>query len=956
MKIENSSLTDSASITKNIFDNFYPSGNMVVKNTSFAKEGVSNKTLTSRTVSDALSGDALYRDAKFSLVYNNKLLNSSLNSLITSGAEAVSFSSDVLKIKDPDSSSGNEEAAGGEGGEDAESAFTLTGGAAFSRIMSSSILARRGSASLLNSSSRSALTDMSTATKIEEQSQVAGVAHGDGTYASESGLISAGSRSTALDSELTSGEKSWIIERGRLLKTKGVVADSQYLTGGFQFDIPDGLTNLKQTESFNPDATGGASVEQNVIDAGVQLAYIAPSIIELLLYLESKTGFRGNLGADKGANRASQTTQMGAAQNGSTLNDHVFGRAFDITEIASRDDAVNVNLVNEGNNVVKYRRALMHLLTILNAAPSHLLPDVISVHEDLAVELGVIPGNETINAPVKKQFSNLKYVNFQADSNHRTNIHLSFSSRRSGQYIGPDGALGAQGTFVAPAPVTPGGGGSFVTTPGTPANVNDPIYSKNFANDRQGTITAKQVFDLLRGTLFSDEAAAVYTAICERECNFKPGLLNPNTNGGDWSIGMFQVNMLMGAHGSKSYYLPQGRAVKFGWQLGYRNYAAEGVTGGNFDATVKAKYRGLGREACYQFIDPLCWTPMNQAYMLYTSVTNTQAPASLTPPERLGVNPEAQHIFWIYGDYGTKTAEKDTRPPYGWIRGVDFKLAVEVYKTTGKSPLILKDWVKRLFATQAKDSLAIPYVDGWLKGNVYPVGWNNGWEILPIIEYNGPDIYAGAAPVGAGSSGSTNGGARPTGYIPPINPGVPSDGGGGLGVPGLNGYAALYFARWECFLGRPYAAIHRYRYGIPWDVPVTKTMIGFRGDPYNFEPGTIVYDCSGFVVRVFREAGLDFTEYPFDYSGSQDFAKLPPQCNVTDINALQPLDIVVYSPREDVGHIVMINEVLANGTVTTLESTGGRGTISAVLNRSRATHYKRIFPTGYFNPGNIALV
>ena len=78
VNIDKSQMANSKSITNAIFDSYYPksknfpNGKIVVENTTFGKNGVSGKTLTSRTISEAISGDVLYRSPKFATTFYNK--------------------------------------------------------------------------------------------------------------------------------------------------------------------------------------------------------------------------------------------------------------------------------------------------------------------------------------------------------------------------------------------------------------------------------------------------------------------------------------------------------------------------------------------------------------------------------------------------------------------------------------------------------------------------------------------------------------------------------------------------------------------------------------------------------------------------------------------------------------------------------------------------------------------
>lgn len=70
------------------------------------------------------------------------------------------------------------------------------------------------------------------------------------------------------------------------------------------------------------------------------------------------------------------------------------------------------------------------------------------------------------------------------------------------------------------------------------------FYSPAYFVSLTKTIDKDVVYDCLRKVNFSPELAAILTCIAERESKFRPGEINPNLNTGDWSIGLFQMNLL----------------------------------------------------------------------------------------------------------------------------------------------------------------------------------------------------------------------------------------------------------------------------------------------------------------------------------------------------------------------------------------------------------------------------
>lgn len=794
MEIKTNSLKNSAEINRAIFDNYYPNGKIILKNTSFATDGVTNRTLTSRTISDALSGDAMYRSPKFSGAFYNKVVNSSLNSLITGGSESVFQSKELLKIQNPesgldplptsedsstsDTSDSDESTESGDNssddsGEESDEAAqgTLIGGAAFNRILAGSAISRQASSGIIDRASMITLADISNASKDPAYLGGSDGDHGDTPYPGDGGQMSSGKRTIALESALTPEEKEWLMERGRLLKQKNIVTDGNALTAGFQFDINNDLTGLTQTKTYYKNIGKNEAVEDELIKAPAQLAYVCPALIELLIFLESKLTIKGELGIDKAIDITKQNAFYRTLASNSSVNDHVFGRGFDITQIGSKDGRFNVDLRTEGRNVSKHRQALTEFLEVLCTAPADILPDMISFHSALGAEFGIIPDNEPVTSVIKTQYPQLKFVNFYSDVNHQTNIHFSFSAQRAGQYSGPGGELRSPGDFMVPAPGGDIGDPVTGIPPSRQPDLRSPKFTQNYADNRTGTISVQDVFDLLRGTLYSDEVAAIFCAILFRESSAMPANINGNYTSGDFSVGLFQINLRSGAHGTKDFYLPVGEVKKKGYQIGYKNWQRDGINSAQaFDSKVAAVYDSAGggsagNNACFELVDRAVWVPMNQAYMLWVTHRSGRPddlpPKNLPQSQRLGAQVETGYCFQPWGDYNSTTWQ------YGFIGAVEFKDAYDVYKTCGKDPVLLARWVLSMFDTPAAaGSKSKPYALDWVQGKIFPVNDTRGTIQVPSYY----PLFSDIPPATGGSDGGSSGG-------------TPSPGGGQV-IPG----------------------------------------------------------------------------------------------------------------------------------------------------------------------------
>ena len=776
----NNSIENSATITDSIFNSYYPDGQQVVKNTSLYSKDFGNqltreRTLTSRSLSEAFSGDAIYRSSKFSTTFYNKALSSSLNSLLTGGSEAAFTTKNVYKIQDPEGSSKTSQ---------------LTGGAAFSRVIVDSIAGRNAASEFVGRASASIAKDYSTVKSYPAISSSAdpGSTAGPGSAASEypdnGRSPGAGGRIIMLESEMSTDEKTYLLERAKKLFDTGIVRDSSGLKAGFDFDIPNGLTGLRMTSTHYPGISDVGSVSSALVESGKQRAYMCPALIELLLYLSSKITIKGGAGFGRGL--SGQGSNRGDLKPNDYVSDHVFGRGFDISLIGQLSGtAINVEI--EGPDVAKYRKALEILLPVLATAPLYLIPDMIVVHPGLSAEYGLVEGGyEPETSKIKQLYPGIKYVGFGADPNHKGHIHMSFAAARGGIYSGPGGQMGAitlsavdglggagargsrpgsrilasdaptnvtdpQSTVPVSDPTSTGTDSTAtdflsyirevrsnnpfnpvnkpaesanpgVTVPGdplvVPSDVSDPKFIKDYTNDSVSKLTREDVYALLRLTVMSDEAAAIFVSIAAREGGSRPRATNVTgtSKGGDWSAGMFQCNFLPGAHGTKTFSLPLPSPIEMkGWQIAYKDWQKDGVNASNFIDICLPKAKTIPKGDRWAFFDSRMWIPLNQAYIAYTVISGQTFTGN-----KLGLSPESGYIFYPWGDYGGG-------PPFGFISNLKFSTARDMYVSSGKTEQQLKDWVVKMFQTSGKNSKSAPYAEKWIQGWEFRASYRGGW-------------------------------------------------------------------------------------------------------------------------------------------------------------------------------------------------------------------------------------
>jgi hypothetical protein len=740
----NAALADSASFATSLHADFFPGGKTPVKNTSASMgRPMVGQTLSARTLSDVINGDAFFRSPKYAIAAMNKSVSSSLNTLITGSGSIASAGNQEnpnVKVSNPESQG------------DDKGTSNLTGGAAINRIIANSLSGKNFSGSFVSSS----IANMQQISVGNYGTETAGTTDDSSTGEDipSTETQSAGMRNVALFTQMTELEKGWYQERIDLLRSK---YPNQFGDTSFKFDIPNefatnGTTVYNGEDTYFPDAI--VNISERIISNEIILqnptdinAYVAPALIELIIFLHGK-GVTITGSFDSGR----QWTMVANDKQQLWLSDHSSGRAVDISSVGK----INNDPINLRGGVSKdiYDGALTILLDALAEAPPYLLPDLLGIHQDYAIGYGV--DNEKNNDASTNAFKIgrpwLEYVNFFADNRdnaHTNHIHLSFSGMRAGKYTGPGGQM-------TPVGIVPGDGQingvppGFILDPFDGSFIPDPTgtappttFTTNYYGRWGENIGQAAVYELLHTTVCSKEAAAIMTAITVRESGGgNPTSCNPKTLTGDFmSLGIFQINMsadgfreysngtiqrgsnVARAHGTKIYELTEGTTKEQmqGWQLASKNWTTvypgeQPPTIDNYNEKLNEKYklevfyRGSHNgavEKLRELVDRRVWIPLNQAYMFWTLVTG-QTPYYGFP--KLGATPEAGYVFAAWGD--------NYKDPYGWLGSVTFNAAVEVYEGGGGTRAALKKWVKDVYSlsasTQGQNSAK--YIDQWLDG------------------------------------------------------------------------------------------------------------------------------------------------------------------------------------------------------------------------------------------------
>jgi peptidoglycan hydrolase-like protein with peptidoglycan-binding domain len=142
--------------------------------------------------------------------------------------------------------------------------------------------------------------------------------------------------------------------------------------------------------------------------------------------------------------------------------------------------------------------------------------------------------------------------------------------------------------------------------------------------------------------------------------------------------------------------------------------------------------------------------------------------------------------------------------------------------------------------------------------------------------------------------------------------------------------AILSWAR--SMIGSPYAAVNPYRFGeVPWPGGTLQDIRGNNVGP--FPSGTRVFDCSGFVVTAFKQAGINLGSIASSSLMRSDTTRL------SDIakSDLAPGDLITYTPNDaGVGHVVIFM-----GGNSAIDAAGRRGVGETTVDWGRADAFKR---------------
>jgi hypothetical protein len=240
-------------------------------------------------------------------------------------------------------------------------------------------------------------------------------------------------------------------------------------------------------------------------------------------------------------------------------------------------------------------------------------------------------------------------------------------------------------------------------------------FKKSYKTDQNTALTRDELMLLLRTSgYYSDEVAALFVGIAERESNWRPGSINGDRETKDFSFGFLQMNLLPGAHGSKTFtLLYPSKASVLGYKLAYS------TTADTDPEVLKKKVQDV---ANLQTTDERIFIPYNQVIMLLTVAIGETA-ANKVVKELKPVN---NYIFGAWGDYKVGKLDKNGNPQsvIGTLAKVKYSIVRDAYTiNTGKPESTLKAWITDAF--KKANAPGKTYLDKWFSGTIIQ---NSGTE------------------------------------------------------------------------------------------------------------------------------------------------------------------------------------------------------------------------------------
>lgn len=293
-----------------------------------------------------------------------------------------------------------------------------------------------------------------------------------------------------------------------------------------------------------------------------------------------------------------------------------------------------------------------------------MLPDSIVVNN--FVSLDYENNKQGSGAKISELYANLKYVKITlTNTGHKDHIHMSFSPERGGIYVDESGSLSAIPVGTAQTNTSymgykdPGGGSNSDLS-----NLKK-VYTSNDA------LTPMEVYTLLvEYGNFSPEVSAIFTAVCQRESSYRPRAINQYG-----FYGLLQIGTSKPTEGSDldvDLILPSPYTIK-NWKLALSDKANDSLTADKIREEILRRGATTNQVELLAGFDQNAFIPANQMRVLRAKIGRKNYQTTVD-----------DYVFRAWGEGFLKD---------GFISGVKYSIAKDVYVKAGNKADDLKSWV-----------------------------------------------------------------------------------------------------------------------------------------------------------------------------------------------------------------------------------------------------------------------
>ena len=389
--------------TQKFAEQTYPEGKMLIKDTTFSQQGWEDRTLISHNVESIMSGNALSRNPAMPMTAYNRLTNSSLDGILTYGADYAQ--AEIPKDGDGKPTSPEftypDTTANSMG--PANTQRFLTGTQAFEKAISNSVLGSGFAPGNFQAKATAYLAGMTPNSPNSAPSP--GDLDGQEYIVSDDALSlgpNKGNLPAALVSSLTQEEIAIYEKKISMLTGSG---NFQGNAGKFYINaLPEDEAKLKtiKENGYKVDASGnlaGGSSRTLPVDGFLDLPDDNKSVfypsLTLLSFLQEMTEgdggvyIGGGFGFERGLNLISEKAIQTVGKE--SVSDHALGRGFDIMDFCESKTTKESLLSAFQKGPDKYMALFEKFVQKLGTLPKYLQPDSVVISGNV---LKVYPNGE----------------------------------------------------------------------------------------------------------------------------------------------------------------------------------------------------------------------------------------------------------------------------------------------------------------------------------------------------------------------------------------------------------------------------------------------------------------------------------------------------------------------------------------------------------------------------------